>query len=252
MMKKRICILCMTMMMIPFLFACNDQETKKEQEATTTEAVGQQETTTEKKDDTAVITDDFQTLLPEEGETIAIFHIKDYGEIRVKFFPEDSPLAVENFLTLAEDGYYDGLIFHRVIADFMIQTGDPTGTGLGGESKWGEDFKNEYSDRLRHINGSLGMARTAELDTNGSQFFINCGVVWPEEAFTYYQLDEKHWDAYTTYGGNPHLQDDYTVFGQVYEGMDIVAAICGVDTDENDKPLNDVVIESIEVTEYKK
>lgn len=101
-----------------------------------------------------------QTGKPEEGETVAIIHVKDYGDISLKFFYEDSPLAVENFLTLAANGYYDGIIFHRVIDQFMIQGGDPTGTGMGGESMWGDEFANEYSDRLAHINGSIAMART--------------------------------------------------------------------------------------------
>lgn len=192
-----------------------------------------------------------QTGMPEEGETVAIIHVKDLGDICVKFFYEDSPLAVENFITLASSGYYDGVIFHRVIDSFMIQSGDPTGTGFGGESMWGKEFKNEYSDRLIHMNGALAMARTDQLDTNGSQFFINYAPAMPKELLSYFGVDEKYMDAYAEFGGNPHLQDQYTVFGQVYEGMDIVEKISKTETDGNDKPLTDIEIESIEVTQYK-
>ena len=191
---------------------------------------------------------------PEVGETIAIIHIKDLGDIFMKFFYEDSPLAVENFVTLAANGYYDGLTFHRVIEDFMAQTGDPTGTGNGGESIWGEPFKNEYSDRLAHINGSVGMARTEALDTNGSQFFINNNndITWSDAYLEAYEVPQEWWDAYKVGGGNPHLQDLYTVFGQVYDGQDVLDAVCGAETDGKDKPVQDIVIESIEITQYTK
>lgn len=193
-----------------------------------------------------------QTGEPEEGETVAIIHIKDMGDICVKFFYEDSPLAVENFVTLAANGYYDGIIFHRIIDDFMIQGGDPTGTGMGGESMWGTEFKNEFSDRLGQINGSLAMARTSQLDTNGSQFFINAGPEMTEEYLEYYQVKENLWDDFLEHGGNPHLQDQYTVFGQVYEGMELVETLSSVETDSSDKPTKDIVIESIKIKQYKK
>ena len=136
----------------------------------------------------------------------------------------------------------------------MAQTGDPTGTGLGGESMWGEEFKNEYSDRLAHINGSLGMARTTALDTNGSQFFINNNneITWSDAYLEAYEVPKEWWDVYKLNGGNPHLQDLYTVFGQVYDGQDVLDAVCGAETDENDKPVQDVVIESIEISRYTK
>lgn len=194
-----------------------------------------------------------QTGKPEEGETIAIIHVKDYGDISLKFFYEDSPLAVENFLTLAANGYYDGIIFHRVIDQFMIQGGDPTGTGMGGESMWGDEFANEYSDRLAHINGSIAMARTQALDTNGSQFFINNGPTGlTEDQLSQYGLSDEIKEMYLENGGNPYLQDQYTVFGQVYEGMDVVEAISSTATDTNDKPVVDIVIESVDVTQYGK
>jgi len=195
-----------------------------------------------------------QTGLPEEGETIAVIHIKDLGDISMKFFYEDSPLAVENFVTLAANGYYNGVTFHRVIEDFMAQGGDPTGTGSGGESMWGEEFKNEYSDRLAHINGAVAMARTNQLDTNGSSPFVNDNndYTWSDAYLEAYEVPKEWWDAYKEGGGNPHLQDLYTVFGQVYDGQDVLDAVCGQETDENNKPVQDVIIESIEITRYSK
>ncbi len=195
-----------------------------------------------------------QTSEPEEGETIAIIRVKDMGEIYMKFFYEDSPLAVENFVTLAANGYYNGVTFHRVIEDFMAQSGDPTATGIGGESIWGEEFKNEYSDRLAHINGSVAMARKNALDTNSSQFFINNNneITWSDAYLEAYEIPKEWWEVYKVNGGNPHLQGGYTVFGQVYDGQDVLDAVCGAETDENDKPLQDVIIESIEITRYTK
>lgn len=233
------------------LTGCSGVETPvndTEQEATTEEAEELKTVEIHKPSEFS------QTGEPEAGETIAIVHIKDMGEIRIKFFYEDSPLAVENFVTLAANGYYDGITFHRVIENFMIQGGDPTGTGSGGESMWGEYFKNEYSDRLSHINGSLAMARKNALDTNGSQFFINNndGITWTDAYLEAYEVPAEWWDAYKAYGGNPHLQDLYTVFGQVYDGLDVLDAISAVETDDSDKPVTDVIIESIEITQYTK
>lgn len=113
----------------------------------------------------------YQLEKPKEGEEVAIMHTTE-GDIYLRFFPEAAPKTVENFLTHAKDGYYDGLIFHRVIEDFMIQGGDPEGTGMGGESIWGKPFDDEFSDHLFNIRGSLSMANSGR-DTNGSQFFIN-------------------------------------------------------------------------------
>ena len=98
-----------------------------------------------------------QAQMPEEGEEIAVIDTSK-GVVKMRFFPEEAPKAVENFKTLAKDGYYDGLTFHRVIEDFMIQTGDPTGTGTGGESCWGEDFEDEVSPNLHFYNGAVAMA----------------------------------------------------------------------------------------------
>lgn len=263
-MKRFLAVTVAAVLMMGLLGGCQDSkeaETTTEvstvAEVTTTEAVeatteASQEIKLEKKVDIKTPKKVDQTGMPEKGETVAIIHVKDYGDISAKFFYEDSPLAVENFLTLAANGYYDGIIFHRVIQNFMIQGGDPTGTGMGGTSMWGKEFKNEYSDRLAQINGSLAMARTQALDTNGSQFFINNGPEMDEATLGNMGIPEEFTEVYLEHGGNPHLQGQYTVFGQVYDGMDVVEAISSAATDTMDKPLEDIVIESIEVTEYDK
>ncbi len=115
----------------------------------------------------------YQLDMPAEGEEVAIMHTS-MGDIYLRFFPEAAPKTVENFLTHAKNGYYDGLTFHRVIEDFMIQGGDPNGTGTGGESIYGDAFEDEFSDKLFNIRGSVAMANSGK-DTNGSQFFINQG-----------------------------------------------------------------------------
>lgn len=168
------------------------------------------------------------------------------GAIRMRLFPEIAPKAVENFLGHAESGYYEGIIFHRVIEDFMLQTGDPTGTGGGGESIYGEPFEDEFSDRLFNFRGALSMANAGP-GTNGSQFFI---VQASEiEAGSASDYPEEITAAYEEMGGTPWLDGMHTVFGQVDEGMDVVDKIAAVEKGENDKPLEDIVIESIEIIE---
>jgi peptidyl-prolyl cis-trans isomerase B (cyclophilin B) len=142
----------------------------------------------------------------------------NHGTIRVELFDDDAPKTVANFLKLARDGFYDGVIFHRVIPDFMIQGGDPTGTGSGGP---GYQFDDEFNDH-KVVRGALAMANAGP-NTNGSQFFI----VTTQEASW---LDGKH-----------------TVFGRVTDGMDVVDAISATDRDARDRPRNDVVIERLVV-----
>ena len=108
---------------------------------------------------------------PVKGEEIAIIKT-NHGDIKVRFFPEAAPKAVENFITHGKNGYYDGVTFHRVINDFMIQSGDPDGTGAGGESIWGEFFEDEFHQEYHNFRGALSMAKQPQPDTNGSQFFI--------------------------------------------------------------------------------
>lgn len=172
------------------------------------------------------------------------------GPIKIKLFPELAPKTVENFLTHAENGYYDGMIFHRIIKDFMIQGGDPTGTGMGGESIYGAEFEDEFSMNLFNLRGALSMAN-AGANTNGSQFFI---VQASEPPASAQQMIEGGWpkeiaEAYAEMGGTPHLDQKHTVFGQVIEGLDIVDEMAAVETGANDKPVVDVTIDSIEIVQ---
>ena len=246
----------------------------------------------------------FQLEKPTAGDTIAVMHTS-MGDISLRLFPEAAPKAVENFTTHAKEGYYNGLTFHRVMDDFMIQGGDPKGNGTGGESIWGEPFEDEFDQKLLNLRGSLSMANSGA-NTNGSQFFINQApassfsgkdqFVSQEELYksedfqtqvsAYYRQNESQlkstykswtdyyqalllqlapvasmvpdevWTLYEQNGGNIHLDGawrssgGHTVFGQVFEGMDVVDAIAKVETDDNNKPLEDVVINSIEIMEY--
>jgi len=246
----------------------------------------------------------FQLEAPEEGEEIAIMHTS-MGDISIRFFPEAAPKAVKNFLTHAKEGYYNGVTFHRVIQDFMIQGGDPEGTGRGGSSIWSTAFEDEFDTKLLNLTGALSMANSG-VNTNGSQFFINQssstvfgvrGEYSPEsvrakydaaydnyvemykdagydftaqyktkddffnanynETYVYEWIPDEVWALYEQYGGNISLDGawrrsgGHTVFGQVYDGMDVVEAIAAVETDSsNNKPLTDVVIQSIDVTTY--
>ena len=190
---------------------------------------------------------------PQVGERIAVMHT-NHGDISLRLFPDEAPKAVENFVTHAENGYYNGLIFHRVIKEFMIQGGDPTGTGCGGESIWGHAFKDEFSPSLHNLRGALSMANAGP-GTNGSQFFIvqassvHPGLLAQMKELRDYFPEEAE-DAYRELGGTPHLDYHHTVFGQVFDGMDVVDAIASVKTNASDKPIDDVVIETIEIKEY--
>jgi peptidyl-prolyl cis-trans isomerase B (cyclophilin B) len=144
----------------------------------------------------------------------------NHGAIEVELFDEDAPKTVENFRKLADDGFYDGVIFHRVIRDFMIQGGDPTGTGTGGP---GYTFEDEFNDH-KVERGALAMANAGP-NTNGSQFFI------------------------VTTDAAPWLDGKHTVFGRVTGGMDAVDSIEGTDTDAADKPSSDALIERIDLAE---
>lgn len=194
---------------------------------------------------------------PEPGEKIAVLHIKDYGDIKIKFFPEQAPKAVENFIGLSEMGYYDELKFHRVIENFMIQGGDPKGDGTGGNSIWGKKFEDEFSDQLYNFTGSVACANSGA-NTNGSQFFISSTGPLDEEYLkslesqTGTALPQSVKDKYKEAGGNPHLDGRHTVFGQVFEGMEVVDKIYKVPTDANDAPKTKVEITSVEIVEYQK
>lgn len=172
------------------------------------------------------------------------------GDFAIKLFPKQAPKTVENFLGLVAKNYYDGIIFHRVIKDFMIQGGDPTGTGMGGQSLWGTPFEDEFSNELFNIRGALSMANAGPA-TNGSQFFIVQNQNMPaqmEEQMVAAGYPKEIIEAYRQ-GGTPWLDHRHTVFGQVVSGMEIVDEIANVETGIQDKPVEDVVIETIEISE---
>ncbi len=189
-----------------------------------------------------------------KGAMVAELVVKDYGTIKIQLFESEAPLACENFITHAKNGYYDGVKFHRVIEDFMIQSGDPEGTGAGGESIWGEYFENETSDYLMPIRGALCMANAGE-NMNGSQFFIvqqsNYDIDTVINLREKTNLDDDLIDYYKEVGGSGELYGGYTVFGQVFEGMEVVDKIAVVDTDSEDMPNEDVIIETIKIYQYE-
>ncbi|MBQ2264629.1 MAG: peptidylprolyl isomerase [Oscillospiraceae bacterium] len=202
---------------------------------------------------------------PAEGEEIVVIHVKDMGDIKIKLFPELLPEACENFTTLAKNGYYDELIFHRVIEGFMIQGGDPKGDGTGGESCWGGKFNGGVNEQLIHVPGALAYANSAGPTTDGSQFYIVTGAEMTQEDLDYYESEDfakqmmltydinftkEAQELYKEHGGAPHLDGGYTVFGQVIEGLDIVYAISQVDVTDRSKPKQAVYMESITVEPY--
>lgn len=199
-----------------------------------------------------------QLKQPQEGEEI-IAIITEYGEIKIRLFPDIAPKAVENFKTHAKNGYYNGVTFHRIIKDFMIQGGDPKGTGMGGESIWGKPFEDEFAKDYHNIRGALSMANAGP-GTNGSQFFIVQRPFVEEDFLDQMRkageeagFSEDVVNAYAELGGTPWLDYKHTVFGQVFEGMDVVDKIADLEVDANDRPAKPVVMEKVEIrkVEYK-
>ena len=174
----------------------------------------------------------------------------DKGEINLKLFPDKAPVTVANFVNLAQHGFYDGLKFHRVIDNFMAQGGDPTGTGMGGESIYGESFEDEFSEELYNIRGALSMANAGP-NTNGSQFFIvqNQHLPYSKKEIARGGWPEPIAEIYANQGGTPHLDRRHAVFGQLADEASyaVLDAIASVETGAMDKPVEDVVIETIEI-----
>ncbi|WP_031547381.1 peptidylprolyl isomerase [Salinicoccus luteus] len=184
------------------------------------------------------------------NEVQAVIHT-NHGDVKVKLFKDIAPKTVENFTTHAKNGYYDGQIFHRIIKDFMVQGGDPTGTGMGGESIYGGSFEDEFSTEAFNLYGALSMANAGP-GTNGSQFFIVQAKEVPSQMLS--QLEGAGYpgeiiEAYEKQGGTPWLDQRHTVFGHVIDGMDVVEKIADVKTGAQDRPVEDVKIETIEVVE---
>lgn len=168
-----------------------------------------------------------QTKEPEGPLPVVTIEMENGGVIKAELYPHIAPNTVNNFISLVKKGFYDGLIFHRVIPGFMIQGGDPTGTGMGGPGYKirGEFRKNRFVNNLRHEAGVLSMARAMDPDSAGSQFFIM-------------QYNQKSLDG------------SYAAFGKVLEGMEVVDAIAFSERDRNDKPLQDVVMKRVTVETY--
>ena len=195
----------------------------------------------------------FQTSLPVKGDTVAVMHT-NMGDIKIKLFVNEVPRTANNFIELAKKGYYNGIIFHRVIKDFMIQGGDPTGTGMGGESIYGEKFEDEFDMKLHNVRGALSMANAGP-NTNGSQFFIVQADTCPDTMLSQMeQLTDRGFptdtiEDYKNLGGTPWLDFKHSVFGQVYEGMNVVDDIANVRCGAGDRPMHDVVIEGVDILE---
>ena len=172
----------------------------------------------------------------------------NHGDIKIQLFPEQAPMTVENFVRLAQKGYYDKTIFHRVINDFMIQGGDPKGNGTGGTSIWNHLFEDEFSRGLFNLRGALSMANSGP-NTNGSQFFIVQNKNMPKRYIKQMEPAGYPKEIIHAYkqGGTPWLDGRHTVFGQVIDGMDVVDEIAKVKKDKMDKPLEDVVINTIDI-----
>ena len=186
----------------------------------------------------------------------------NYGKIVLKLYNE-TPQHRDNFVKLVEKGTYNGLLFHRVIQKFMIQGGDPESRGakpgkLLGEGDLGYTIPAEFNSALFHKRGALAAARQGDdvnpnKESSSVQFYIVQGSVWDEQALNMMEqrfgkkFSKEQREAYTTLGGAPHLDGDYTVFGEVVEGMEVVDMIASLKCDPNDRPLEDVRIEEIHV-----
>ena len=217
-------------------------------------------------EDYEIAPDGEQLKKPSKGEEVAILETS-MGTIKIRLFPKYAPTTVENFKTLIKEGYYNGIIFHRVMDDFMIQGGDPTGTGTGGKCAFDgyETFGDEFGRNLYNFRGAVSMANTGAAGSNSSQFFI----VQTKKA-QYYTLGDKEgfisnggakWAAnqYEKRGGTAYLDGQFksvtgsghTVFGQVYEGLDVVDKIAAVKVNSANKPLKDVTIKKAYLTKVK-
>lgn len=183
-----------------------------------------EEQATEQADESNEEANEEEPVTPTGDNPIVTMTMKNGGKVQMELYPDIAPNTVNNFISLVEDGFYDGLIFHRVIPGFMIQGGDPKGTGTGGPGYAikGEFSSNDFENNLEHDRGVLSMARSMEPDSAGSQFFI---ITDP----------------------SPHLDGDYAAFGKVTEGMEVVDEIVSAERDNADKPLEDQVIESMTV-----
>lgn len=277
---KRIAAAALSMVLLCSFAGCgNNTETPAASVLSRTEKLTAQSALTQQLNNKKV---GYQLEAPEKGEEIAVITMESGDVIKLRFFADQAPKAVYSFKMHAIQGYYDGLTFHRVIENFMIQGGDPEGEGYGGESVWETPFEDEFAENLLNIDGAVSMANSG-VNTNGSQFFINCtdGVQpsWEnyEQGYEVYKEDpdaftsqygkwidmSKVTDAvkklYNENGGNPHLDGAYstngtghTVFAQVFEGMDVVLALSKSEVeDDGSSPVEPIVIDTIEIVCYE-
>ncbi|HEX3029254.1 MAG TPA: peptidylprolyl isomerase [Clostridia bacterium] len=205
----------------------------------------------------------YQFTPPKKGDEIAIIKTS-LGDITIRFFPSESPKAVENFIEHSKKNYYNGLLFHRVINNFMIQTGDPKGDGTGGESIWSKPFEDELSEKLHYFRGAVAMANSGA-NTNGSQFFIVQNPTVDntyEQMMTYNNFSKELLNQYKMKGGSPHLEPGfcnpnsgnittgYSIFGQVIDGLDVVDKIASVTVDNSYKPQSDVKMQEVVIKKF--
>ncbi|WP_368252182.1 peptidylprolyl isomerase [Enterococcus sp. 2201sp1_2201st1_B8_2201SCRN_220225] len=248
---KKIIISVTTLAALVFLGACSSTTTKSSDSSTQT---------TETSSSVDLNSLELPQLSDEvaEDETL-VEMVTSAGSIKIKLFPTQAPKAVENFVTHAKEGYYNGTKFHRVIEDFMIQGGDPKGDGTGGESIWGDSFENEISNQLYNIRGALAMANSGGDATNGSQFFIVQNKDDKSDGLAIQYYPEAIIEAYKK-GGVPQLDGGYTVFGQVVDnGMEVVDKIATSETTgeansmgEDSTLKEDVTIKEIKILQEAK
>lgn len=263
-MKKILNFIMVALMLSSILFCfsgCSQEESNEINIPKSSKATNTTSTNSTQKNNTETVdykaNAEKQMAMPNVGDTVATFHVKNFGDIKVKFFADVAPKAVENFVTHAKNGYYNGLTFHRVIEEFMIQGGDPEGNGTGGESIWGTGFGTELDESLVPYRGALCMAMSSLPNSIGSQFFI-VQANYSEQMENRMKIGgypSELLEQYKNYGGYLSLYMNYTVFGQVYEGIEVVDKITQVDknissTGEESVPVEDVIIESIEVSTY--
>lgn len=256
MFKKILLILCL---MLLFTAGCSNGSTSNNSDNSSSDGSSNEVTNnaTTTPDEFSV---DYQFESPKKGDTIALMKTS-MGDIKIRFFPKEAPKAVENFVKHSKDGYYDNVKFHRVMKDFMIQSGDPLGNGTGGESIWGQDFGVEISNKLHNFRGALAMANTGQPNSNGSQFYIVQASSlndYSTQVVNRQGYNDVLRKKYEEIGGFPSLDGGYTVFGQVIEGMDVVDKIANVEVESTDpsdpnaevsKPKSEVKILKVEISE---
>lgn len=203
-----------------------------------------------------VESEELQFQAPAEGDPIAIFNTSA-GEVRAVLYPDVAPMAVENFTRLAQEGYYNGTSFHRIVSGFVVQGGDASGSGTTGSTIWNNNpYPKEISDQLHHYSGALCAAFSPDESVSGlSQFYFVQSLPEKLDDSLRTQMEEagvrtEVIEAYDAAGGLPYLDYTDTVFGQIYEGMDVVDTLAQSEVDENGKPLEDVLLNSVTISTY--